>query len=131
MGLELVPVGAAMSSDEVLGRLRREFSIVRVDPDGGLEMARGIARRMKRMLPNFVGNDAYQGLVSQVSLLEGLKSGDAFLVMFGDAEGRLLNLNLIPSIVARFESEVYERGGWEKVLIDRCARVLECRLEVY
>ena len=118
-----------LSTAEVERLLRAEFAHVRSDADAGARAARALADRLERASPRAFFGRAEQ-VLAYAARLRVLPVGDVLEIHFGDTEHDALRVVVMPGERLRFGYGSTEEEQAARPLIERCARVLECDIDV-
>lgn len=129
MGTELVPrSGQLPDVQEIIRRMRAEFSYVTVDEDDGLKQARERAEWIEQA-PARIFLGRRQEALRGAAKLKALSRGEAVTIEFGDGQAVTRRFVAIPGEPLSFgyASEADEKLGQK--LIERLALALDCDVE--
>jgi hypothetical protein len=131
MGHALVPNGTDMPAvSEIVRRLRVQFAHVIVDAEAGAKRARAMADQVERVSPNVLPNFHAQMLAHAAQMRE-LPIGDAVVIAFGDSADLVVTTFVATDNGIKFGYGSREEERLSRPLIDRCARALDCKVELF
>lgn len=127
---ELIPRdGKILTAGEVARRLAKEFAFVKADGELGVQRAHAHAKWLEsRPASIFLGK--HQQALERAAMLRQVTAEEALVIEFGDNETTTLTTVLFPGDRVRFGYRSDEDRAALKPLVDRCARVLDCDVEL-
>ncbi len=130
MPYELKPrCGTLPPASEVARLIATEFAWVKVDAEDGLKQARARAAWIERTPARvFLGH--HREALESAARLKALALGEALTIEFGDDAGNTLRAVVIPGDTMKLGFRSNEEQSTSLPLVTRCARILDCDLEV-
>jgi hypothetical protein len=101
-----------------------------VDEEEGLRFAHASAERLSK-LPARVFLGRQDNVLARAAKLRDIQTGEALVVVFGKSANENLRIVLLPDEPIRISYGNKQEEQAQRGLVDECAAVLECQVEVF